>query len=124
MCIMGTAPRIFFTKIHPFFISARITEKYIQERDTRMKSVKEQAKNSTLTILWSIPKNPREAIKEIFTNSLVKKMQEFKPEFVFISAGFDAHIKDPLGGFNLTTQDFVDLTNIVKKIAVEHAGGV
>ncbi len=68
-------------------------------------------------------RNPREAIKEIFTNSLVKKMQEFKPEFVFISAGFDAHIKDPLGEFNLTTQDFVDLTNIVKKIAVEHAGG-
>lgn len=67
--------------------------------------------------------NPRLLIKRFFENELARAMQGFKPEFVFISAGFDAHQRDPLGGFNLTTLDFVELTHIVKKIADEFAGG-
>lgn len=68
-------------------------------------------------------KNPREKIKEIFSHQFVQAMQVFQPELVFISAGFDAHALDPLGGFNLTTQDFVDLTKIVKNIAEQYAKG-
>jgi acetoin utilization deacetylase AcuC-like enzyme len=67
--------------------------------------------------------NPRESIKEIFSSSLVERMEAYRPEFVFISAGFDAHEWDPLGGFNLTTQAFAELTLIVKKIAEKHAEG-
>ena len=67
--------------------------------------------------------NPRLMIKEIFICALVEKMKSFRPEFVFISAGFDAHEWDPLGGFNLTTQDFADLTVIVKQIAEDYAEG-
>ena len=68
-------------------------------------------------------KNPREAILEIFSHTLAEAMQSFQPEFVFISAGFDAHKLDPMGGFNLTTQDFADLTRLVKNIAEEYASG-
>ena len=67
--------------------------------------------------------NPREKIREIFSVDLREKMQTFRPQFVFISAGFDAHQLDPLGGFNLTTKDFVDLTEIVSEIADEYAEG-
>ena len=36
----------------------------------------------------------------------LKKLNEFKPEFVLISAGFDSHIQDPLAQFKLKTEDF------------------
>ena len=41
----------------------------------------------------------------------LKKLKEFKPEFVLISAGFDSHVKDPLAQFKLETEDFYTITN-------------
>jgi len=58
-----------------------------------------------------------------FQEKLVPAMEEFQPEFVFISAGFDAHELDPLGRFNLTDQDFAELTYIVKRIADRYSEG-
>ena len=40
----------------------------------------------------------------------LKRLKEFKPEFVLISAGFDAHEADPLAQFNLKTQDYYHIT--------------
>lgn len=67
--------------------------------------------------------NPRENILNAFRTKLVPAMKDFQPELIIISAGFDAHEKDPLGKFNLTDQDFRELTDIVKQIASEHAEG-
>ena len=50
-------------------------------------------------------------------------MEQFQPEFVFISAGFDAHVEDPLGGLALTEAQFVHLTEIVGQIAKKWAKG-
>jgi acetoin utilization deacetylase AcuC-like enzyme len=58
-----------------------------------------------------------------FEARLLKAAEKFKPEFVFISAGFDSRIDDPLGSFTLTDDDFVELTKLVKKIAGDHAEG-
>ena len=40
-------------------------------------------------------------------NYVIKKLIEFKPEFVFNSAGFDAHKDDPLAQFNLKFKRFL-----------------
>ena len=40
----------------------------------------------------------------------LKRLKEFKPEFVLISAGFDSHIRDPLAQFKLVTEDFYIIT--------------
>ena len=40
----------------------------------------------------------------------LKKLKEFKPGFVLISAGFDSHVKDPLAQFKLETEDFYIIT--------------
>ncbi len=53
------------------------------------------------------------AFKEI----LKPKALEFKPDFVLISAGFDAHKDDLLGGMNVTVKGFEEMTAIVKDIA-------
>jgi acetoin utilization deacetylase AcuC-like enzyme len=54
---------------------------------------------------------------------LVDAMEKFRPEFVFVSAGFDSRVDDPLGRFTLTDADFSELTKLVRQIADTHAQG-
>lgn len=62
-------------------------------------------------------------VLKAFQEDLTKAMSSFQPELVFISAGFDAHYLDPLGGMNLSENDFGTLTDIVKNIAQKFANG-
>ena len=57
----------------------------------------------------------------VFQKSLVPAADAFKPEFVIISAGFDAHKDDPLAGMGLTEAGYAELTSIVAGIAKRHA---
>ena len=41
---------------------------------------------------------------------VLKKIKEFKPEFILLSAGFDAHKDDPLAQLQLTSEDFFEIT--------------
>ena len=41
---------------------------------------------------------------------VLKKLNEFKPEFIFFSAGFDAHRDDPLSNINLKSKDYFEIT--------------
>ena len=41
---------------------------------------------------------------------VLKKLDEFKPEFIFFSAGFDAHRDDPLSNINLKSEDYFEIT--------------
>jgi acetoin utilization deacetylase AcuC-like enzyme/formylglycine-generating enzyme required for sulfatase activity len=54
---------------------------------------------------------------EAFKEKLEPAALTFSPDFVLISAGFDAHENDLLGGMKVTTQGFAELTQIVKQIA-------
>ncbi len=65
----------------------------------------------------------RAEIFQAFEQKLVPAMEQFRPEFVLISAGFDSRAGDPLGDFQLTDRDFVDLTKIVRSIADKYAKG-
>jgi len=58
-----------------------------------------------------------------FRDVLKPAAEKFEPDFVLVSAGFDSHQLDPLGGMNVTTDGFGKLTRIVKAIADEHCGG-
>jgi len=50
-------------------------------------------------------------------------LRKFAPELVIISAGFDAHYKDPLGGLSFTDDDYYWMTKELMKIADETAEG-
>jgi acetoin utilization deacetylase AcuC-like enzyme len=58
-----------------------------------------------------------------FENELKPAALEFSPDFVLVSAGFDAHEDDLLGQMRVTTEGFARLTEIVKAIAVMCCGG-
>jgi acetoin utilization deacetylase AcuC-like enzyme len=57
------------------------------------------------------------------TERLVPAMETFRPQFVLVSAGFDAHRADPLGGLGVSTEGFAEATKIVCGIADRFAGG-
>lgn len=52
-----------------------------------------------------------------------EKINAFQPEFIFISAGFDAHINDPLADLRLTDEDYVWITKQIAEIAKKHSQG-
>ncbi|RMH06134.1 MAG: histone deacetylase [Nitrospirae bacterium] len=64
-----------------------------------------------------------EAYQKVFETVLVPAAETFRPQFVLISAGFDAHRDDPLGGMRLTEDGYAALTHIVMQIAHHHASG-
>ena len=65
----------------------------------------------------------RAEIVGAFEQKLIPAADQFKPDLVLVSAGFDSRIGDPLGHFVLTDSDFADLTRILLAIADKHAGG-
>jgi len=56
----------------------------------------------------------------VFVEDLKPALARFQPEFILISAGFDGHAQDPLGGVMLTEAGFGELTRIVMDMAREH----
>ena len=55
--------------------------------------------------------------------SIFKKLKEFKPDFILLSAGFDAHKDDPLAQINLESEDYYTLTKRILTLAREFCGG-
>ena len=58
-----------------------------------------------------------------FDDVLAPAARAFRPDFVLVSAGFDAHADDPLGGMKVTAKGFAELTRVVKRIAATSARG-
>jgi acetoin utilization deacetylase AcuC-like enzyme len=55
--------------------------------------------------------------------SWTKAVTNHQPEMIFVSAGFDAHREDPLGGLNLTDEDFLYVTQLICDLAKQTAEG-
>lgn len=56
-----------------------------------------------------------------FETMLTRAADACRPELVIVSAGFDAHARDPVGSLGLETEDFTWLTSLVLKVADTHA---
>ncbi len=60
---------------------------------------------------------------DIFTQTFLPKLAEYKPQFLLISAGFDAIESDPLGGLTMTYKGFVWMAQQLKQAAAAHCEG-
>ena len=58
-----------------------------------------------------------------FVGALEHLAERFRPEFVLVSAGFDAHVKDPLGGMRVSTEGFAWMTRALLDVADTYAQG-
>ena len=64
-----------------------------------------------------------ELYRRVFSEKVLPELDAFKPDFVFISAGFDAHKNDPLAGLNLEAEDFGWITRQIMEVADNHCDG-
>lgn len=64
-----------------------------------------------------------EGFRQVVNDIWLPRLTEFKPEMIFISAGFDAHYEDDLGGLKLLDKDYAWVTEQIKRIAKENAKG-
>ena len=55
--------------------------------------------------------------------NVLKKLKEFKPEFLLFSAGFDAHIDDPLAQLRLSSEDFYHITKRTLEVSKSICNG-
>ena len=62
-------------------------------------------------------------VREVIEAMWMPRLEEFKPQMVFISAGFDAHREDDLGQLGLVEADYEWITRRIKDVADRHAGG-
>jgi acetoin utilization deacetylase AcuC-like enzyme len=76
--------------------------------------------------IWNAPLREGDdgaVFQDAFTGRILKPLHDFGPDVVIISAGFDAHKRDPLGGLRLVEADFMWATGKLAEIAAKHAGG-
>jgi len=62
-------------------------------------------------------------MRSVYSSRLLKRLREYQPDLILISAGFDAHEDDPLANLNWTTEDFAWITRELCRVADETCGG-
>jgi acetoin utilization deacetylase AcuC-like enzyme len=62
-------------------------------------------------------------IRELIEQNWTERLEAFRPEMIFISAGFDGHRDDDLGQLGLVEADYAWITERLKAVADRHAGG-
>ena len=60
---------------------------------------------------------------KIFDQKILRPIDKYKPEIILISAGFDAHARDPLANINLESEDFYQVTKQIVDLANIHSKG-
>jgi acetoin utilization deacetylase AcuC-like enzyme len=60
--------------------------------------------------------------EKAFDEQIIPALEDYKPEFVLVSAGFDAHERDPLGGMKVSKKGFYSMSQKLARIAQKHCG--
>jgi len=80
------------------------------------------AHDNILNIALS-PGDGSDTFREVMTTAVVPRITDFAPDLLIISAGFDAHWRDPLGSVNLTEADFAYATRALMRVAERSCAG-
>ena len=75
------------------------------------------------TVNLPVPAGTDDALVGAYERLLPALAARVRPDLVILSAGFDAHRLDPLGGLALSIAGLADLARVVARVADEHAGG-
>jgi len=86
-------------------------------------AVGETGEHNTIVNAPLRPGDGGTAFRAAFETRILPRVSEFRPELVIISAGFDAHMRDPLANINLAEADFIWATQKLMDLADSCAGG-
>lgn len=112
--IFYSDPKVFYFSLHqyPFYPGT----------GAAFETGEKEGKGFTLNVPLAAGSGDEEFFRAI-NEKLLPAAQDFKPQFVLISAGFDAHQADPLTGLNATEKGFEEATQLVKEFAEKECGG-
>lgn len=83
----------------------------------------EQGAHDNVLNLPLPPESGGTEMRKVYERMAFPALEDFKPELILISAGFDAHAHDPLANLNWVEDDFAWVTEKLCDIAETHAGG-
>src|ERR1700694_5640377 len=83
----------------------------------------ERRENDTTVSAPLAPEDGSAKFRAAFENVILPQLQKFSPELIIVSAGFDAHYRDPLASLNLKAEDFGWVTRKLMDVADSSAGG-
>jgi acetoin utilization deacetylase AcuC-like enzyme len=76
--------------------------------------------------IFNAPLSPGDGgdkMRAAFNNKILPALDTFKPELIIVSAGFDAHERDPLGSLQMTADDFAWVTRALMESAQKNCEG-
>jgi acetoin utilization deacetylase AcuC-like enzyme len=83
---------------------------------------KGDGKGATLNVPL-LPGSGDDDYRRAFDAKVLPLLEDFKPQFMIISAGFDAHARDPLAPLELQSESFAWMTQRILEVAAQHAEG-
>jgi acetoin utilization deacetylase AcuC-like enzyme len=83
----------------------------------------ERGEHNTIVNAPMRPGDGSEIFRNAIEAAILPRLDAFRPDLIIISAGFDAHTRDPLANINLTEADFGWATKKLMDVADRHAGG-
>src|SRR6266567_7389067 len=83
----------------------------------------ERGEHDTIVNAPLAPEDGSAKFRAAFENVILPRLQKFSPELIIVSAGFDAHYRDPLASINLRADDFGWVTRKLMDVADKSAGG-
>jgi acetoin utilization deacetylase AcuC-like enzyme len=86
-------------------------------------AVGERGDHDTIVNAPLRPGDGGEKFRAAFETVILPRLRQFGPELIVISAGFDAHMRDPLANLNLLEDDFGWVTRKLMEVADASAGG-
>lgn len=86
-------------------------------------SAREHGQHGNVVNVPLAPRSGSEAFRAAWSERILPELDRFAPELLLVSAGFDAHRRDPLAQLELRTEDFRWITEELLAIADKHAKG-
>jgi acetoin utilization deacetylase AcuC-like enzyme len=83
----------------------------------------ERGEHNTIVNAPLRPGDGSDAFRQAFESVILPRLRDFAPDLLVISAGFDAHMRDPLANLNLLETDFEWATRKLLEVAEKTAGG-
>jgi acetoin utilization deacetylase AcuC-like enzyme len=83
----------------------------------------ERGAHDTIVNVALAPGDGSDSFRDAFEIGILPRVAAFRPDLVIVSAGFDAHWRDPLANINLREADFAWATQKLLDLADKHAGG-
>lgn len=112
---------IFYSDASVFFTSTHQSPLY---PGTGAKGERGSGKGEGATLNFPLPAGTGDAqYQTLFREQLIPALTAFKPDFIILSAGFDAHRADPLAGMALTTDGFRELSKQLRGFAESACSG-